>query len=83
MTRLSLDGLLVQKGPAPPIETILLDLDDTLYYSPEMSRRVAKNIQEYMVEYLGVGREEVVELSRELYYEFGTTLAGLVVRFGD
>jgi len=57
---------------------MLLDLDDCLYYSREMSQQVAKNIRSYMERHLGMGEKEAFELSTELYFEHGTTLAGLV-----
>lgn len=59
-------------------ETVLFDLDDCLYYHPEMSQQVAKNIKNYMVEFLDVPASEVDAVSRELYQNHGTTLAGLV-----
>jgi hypothetical protein len=37
-------------------------------------------IQEYMVRFLGIARHEVVGLTADLYKNYGTTLAGLVVR---
>lgn len=64
--------------PSEPAQALLIDLDDTLYYCPEMSKQVAKNIQCYMVEHLGVSAHEVEEVSYGLYKSFGTTLAGLV-----
>eukprot|EP00890_Picochlorum_soloecismus_P004945 jgi/Picsp_1/5451/NSC_02810-R1_catalytic hydrolase len=61
-----------------PIECMLLDLDDCLYYNREMSQQVAKNIRLYMVKHLGMDEKEAFELSTDLYFEYGTTLAGLV-----
>ena len=43
---------------------------------------VAEKIRRYMVERLGVGEAEVEERCRELYLNYGTTLAGLVVSSG-
>lgn len=64
-----------------PITTLLVDLDDTLYESREMCEQVADNIRTYMVEKLGVQTSECEELCRELYLNYGTTLAGLVVSY--
>lgn len=61
-----------------PIECMLLDLDDCLYHNSKMSQHVANNIRAYMVKHLGMSDKEAFELSRELYFEYGTTLAGLV-----
>lgn len=63
-------------------ETVLFDLDDCLYYRPEMSRQVSQNIQKYMVEFLHIPEDEVEGLSRELYAKHGTTLCGLVNALG-
>lgn len=63
-------------------DTVLFDLDDCLYYRPEMSRQVAENIRQYMVQFLHVPQEEVEDLSRELYANHGTTLCGLVNALG-
>lgn len=50
-------------NPAPPpVDALLLDLDDTLYDVPAMKAQVAANIQAYMVKYLGVPQEEVYDL---------------------
>jgi FMN phosphatase YigB (HAD superfamily) len=46
----------------PPVTTLLLDLDDTLYDSSEMSEQVADNIRKYMVTRLGVGQADVEAL---------------------
>jgi hypothetical protein len=65
----------------PPVSCLLVDLDDTLYQCPEMSNLVADKIRDYMVKKLKIPFEQVQELCAELYLNFGTTLAGLVVRF--
>lgn len=58
-------------------EHILIDLDDTLYLSDEISDTVRRNIQAYMVKKLGVSLNEVEQLTARLYAAHGTTMAGL------
>lgn len=65
----------------PPVSCLLIDLDDTLYQCPEMSGLVSDKIRAYMVNKLKIPVEEVQEKSSEFYLNFGTTLAGLVVRY--
>lgn len=65
----------------PPVSCLLIDLDDTLYQCPEMSGLVSDKIREYMVNKLKIPVEEVQEKCSELYLNFGTTLAGLVVSY--
>lgn len=67
----------------PPIQCLLVDLDDTLYNYPEIGEQCAANIREYMLNRLHIPKSEVDELCRELYMNYGTTCAGLVVRFFD
>ncbi|KAL6776209.1 hypothetical protein ACKKBG_A20270 [Auxenochlorella protothecoides x Auxenochlorella symbiontica] len=68
-------------NPAPPpVDALLLDLDDTLYDVPAMKAQVAANIQAYMVKYLGVPQEEVYDLCFKCYMQYGTTMAGLVAQ---
>lgn len=62
----------------PPVECLLIDLDDTLYDYPELPQSCADNIRIYMREKLNVPADEVDEMCRELYLNYGTTLAGLV-----
>ena len=61
-------------------ETWLIDLDDTLYQSEEISKLVSDKIRAYMVAHLDFTREEVQERCNHFYLNYGTTLAGLVVR---
>ena len=63
-----------------PVSCLLIDLDDTLYQCPEMSKLVSEKIRDYMLTKLKIPVEEVQEKCTELYLNFGTTLAGLVVR---
>ncbi|GLU02332.1 hypothetical protein SLE2022_195860 [Rubroshorea leprosula] len=59
-------------------ECLLFDLDDTVYpLSSGLSVKVTKNIQEYMVQKLGIEEENVPNLCFSLYKYYGTTMAGL------
>ncbi|KNA20418.1 hypothetical protein SOVF_052570 [Spinacia oleracea] len=63
---------------APKYDCLLFDLDDTLYpLSSGLSKGVLKNIQDYMVEKLGIDRSKIDDLSNLLYKNYGTTMAGL------
>ncbi|XVF68802.1 hypothetical protein PTKIN_Ptkin11bG0030500 [Pterospermum kingtungense] len=62
----------------PKYECLLFDVDDTLYpLASGLSREITKNIQEYMIEKLGIDEEKVPELCVSLYKHYGTTMAGL------
>ncbi|XP_058762122.1 uncharacterized protein C24B11.05-like [Vicia villosa] len=59
-------------------DCLLFDLDDTLYpFSSGLSGHVTENIQEYMLEKLGIQKDKVPELCVSLYKIYGTTMAGL------
>ncbi|KAG7949741.1 hypothetical protein I3843_13G077900 [Carya illinoinensis] len=59
-------------------ECLLFDLDDTLYpLSSGLSEACTKNIEDYMVQKLGVEEKQVPEMNHVLYKNYGTTLAGL------
>ncbi|KAH0643398.1 hypothetical protein KY289_034372 [Solanum tuberosum] len=59
-------------------ECLLFDLDDTLYpLSIGLAVDVTKNIEDYMVEKLGIEQSKIVELGNLLYKNYGTTMAGL------
>ncbi|CAK7331496.1 unnamed protein product [Dovyalis caffra] len=59
-------------------DCLLFDLDDTLYpLSSGLSVRVTQNIQEYMIQKLGIEESKVPELCVSLYKYYGTTMAGL------
>ncbi|CAN1304269.1 Uncharacterized protein C24B11.05 [Linum perenne] len=59
-------------------ECLLFDLDDTLYpYSSGLAAACGRNINDYMVEHLGIDRSQIVELGNLLYKNYGTTMAGL------
>ncbi|KAJ4779302.1 Haloacid dehalogenase-like hydrolase (HAD) superfamily protein [Rhynchospora pubera] len=62
----------------PKFDCLLFDLDDTLYpYSSGIAAACTKNIQDYMVEKLGIEESKILELSNLLYKNYGTTMAGL------
>ena len=60
------------------LSVFLIDLDDTLYPAasglwPAIRERICK----YMLERLGLPKDQVHDLRRRLYMEYGTTLRGL------
>ncbi|CAL9235920.1 unnamed protein product [Arabidopsis halleri] len=62
----------------PKYDTLLFDLDDTLYpLSSGISKECGQNIKDYMVEKLGIEKSKILELSNSLYKNYGTTMAGL------
>lgn len=62
----------------PAYECLLFDLDDTLYpLSSGLSKACTKNIEDYMVQKLGIEEKKVAEMNRVLYQNYGTTMAGL------
>nr|ACU17892.1 unknown [Glycine max] len=72
------DGHKFQEVSKPKYDCLLFDLDDTLYpYSSGVSVQIAKNIDEYMIQKLGVEAAKVAELNYSLYKTYGTTMAGL------
>ncbi|KAJ4832129.1 hypothetical protein Tsubulata_038669 [Turnera subulata] len=59
-------------------DCLLFDVDDTLYpLSSGLSVQVTKNIQEFMIEKLGIEESQVPDLCISLYRHYGTTMAGL------
>ncbi|KAI3473203.1 hypothetical protein Pfo_030495 [Paulownia fortunei] len=62
----------------PKYDCLLFDLDDTLYpLSSGLAASVLKNIQDYMIEKLGVEESKIPDLCNLLYKNYGTTMAGL------
>ncbi|GMN24120.1 hypothetical protein TIFTF001_000423 [Ficus carica] len=67
-----------QQAAQSKYECLLFDLDDTLYpVASGISAQVTKNIQEYMLQKLGMEESKVPELCLSLYKSYGTTMAGL------
>ncbi|KAJ8750507.1 hypothetical protein K2173_015657 [Erythroxylum novogranatense] len=59
-------------------ECLLFDVDDTLYSrSSGLSEACTRNIEEYMSTELGLEKNEIPQLNRILYKEYGTSMAGL------
>ncbi|CAA0836389.1 Haloacid dehalogenase-like hydrolase (HAD) superfamily protein [Striga hermonthica] len=62
----------------PKYDCLLFDLDDTLYpLSCGLAASVLKNIQDYMIEKLGLDESKIPALCDLLYKNYGTTMAGL------
>ncbi|OMO91201.1 HAD-superfamily hydrolase, subfamily IA, variant 3 [Corchorus olitorius] len=67
-----------QHVPATKYECLLFDVDDTLYsLSSGLSKACTKNIEEFMVQKLGIEENKVTEINRVLYRNYGTSMAGL------
>ncbi|XVE79562.1 hypothetical protein DITRI_Ditri14bG0068500 [Diplodiscus trichospermus] len=67
-----------QHVPAAKYECLLFDVDDTLYpVSSGLSKACTKNIEEFMIQKLGVEANKVSEINRVLYKNYGTSMAGL------
>jgi putative hydrolase of the HAD superfamily len=64
--------------PPHPISTIFFDLDDTLY-PPERGvwGEIARRINRYMIERVGILEPDVDALRRRYFAEYGTTCNGL------
>jgi pyrimidine and pyridine-specific 5'-nucleotidase len=61
-------------------ECLFFDMDDTLYpLSIGINLACRNNIQEFMLNQLGIEESEVPKLCLDLYKEYGTTMAGLKV----
>ncbi|KAE8688893.1 Ubiquitin fusion degradation UFD1 family protein isoform 1 [Hibiscus syriacus] len=59
-------------------DCLLFDVDDTLYpLSSGLSKACTRNIEEFMVQKLGVEGDKVSEVNRVLYRNYGTSMAGL------
>ncbi len=66
------------------IEVVLFDLDNTIYpASSGLMQSLDVRIGEYVQRTLGLSEEEALQLRREYYAEFGTTLRGLQRRHQD
>ncbi|KZV53399.1 hypothetical protein F511_10185 [Dorcoceras hygrometricum] len=62
----------------PKYDCLLFDLDDTLYpLSSGLAAAVLRNIQDYMIEKLGIEESKIPDLCNLLYKNYGTTMAGL------
>lgn len=69
----------MQKTP-----TLFIDLDGTLYPNDSgLWDAMADRIHQYMVEMLGVPKDEVVEQRLFYYQTYGTTLSGIQAHYPD
>ncbi|KAF8397465.1 hypothetical protein HHK36_016382 [Tetracentron sinense] len=59
-------------------ESLLFDLDDTLYpLSSGLATECRKNIEDYMAQKLGIEESRIPDMCNILYKTYGTTMAGL------
>ncbi|KAK1272091.1 hypothetical protein QJS04_geneDACA021591 [Acorus gramineus] len=62
----------------PKYDCLLFDLDDTLYpLSTGLATSCRKNIEDYMIEELGIEASKIPDMCNVLYKNYGTTMAGL------
>ncbi|KAF3454678.1 hypothetical protein FNV43_RR05126 [Rhamnella rubrinervis] len=67
-----------QQALGPKYECLLFDVDDTLYpFGSGLLKNCTKNIEEYMVQKLGIDEMEVSEMNSAFYKHYGTSMAGL------
>lgn len=65
-----------------PITTLFIDLDDTLYpHSSGLWPALRERISLYMVERLDIPAEQVGELRRQYFEQYGTALRGLELHY--
>jgi putative hydrolase of the HAD superfamily len=63
---------------ASPFNCLIFDLDDTLYpANTGLAQAVKKNIEDFLVEKCGFGKDKASRLRVELFKSHGSTLAGL------
>ena len=63
-------------------DTLLFDVDDTLYPSTiGIWQAIGVRMDEYIMTHLGVEKENVRGLRDGLWHEYGTTLRGLKIRY--
>ncbi|XVF61171.1 hypothetical protein PTKIN_Ptkin08bG0108300 [Pterospermum kingtungense] len=69
-----------QHVPAAKYECLLFDVDDTFYsLSSGLSKACTKNIEEFMIQKVGIEGNKVSEINQVLYKNYGTSMAGLGV----
>eukprot|EP00262_Sarcandra_glabra_P009799 TRINITY_DN24404_c0_g1_i1.p1 TRINITY_DN24404_c0_g1~~TRINITY_DN24404_c0_g1_i1.p1 ORF type:complete len:331 (-),score=43.53 TRINITY_DN24404_c0_g1_i1:256-1101(-) len=67
-----------QQVQRPKYDCLLFDVDDTLYpLSSGLANACRKNIEDYMVEKLGIEKSKIPDMCNLLYKNYGTTMAGL------
>jgi len=64
------------------INTLLLDLDDTVYPSNSgLWDAIGERINQFMIERVHIPPQGVVELREHLYHKYGTTMRGLAAEY--
>jgi len=64
---------------SPSLQFILFDLDDTLYpRDAGLMDRIHELMEDWMINHLGIDRQEALALRRRLYQQYGTSMAGLL-----
>ncbi|KAF8402935.1 hypothetical protein HHK36_011028 [Tetracentron sinense] len=67
-----------RQAQRPKYDCLLFDLDDTLYpLSYGLAIECRKNIEDYMVQKLGIEDRKIPDMCNLLYKNYGTTMAGL------
>ncbi|XP_010256890.1 PREDICTED: uncharacterized protein LOC104597165 [Nelumbo nucifera] len=67
-----------RQAQRPKYDCLLFDLDDTLYpLSSGLAIECRNNIQDYMVQKLGIEESKASDMCNLLYKNYGTTMAGL------
>jgi pyrimidine 5'-nucleotidase len=76
---------MIPSATLPPFDSIrclLIDLDDTLYPSESGAwGRVGERIDRFLIEEMGFPSDEVQNLRRRLFRQYGTTLRGLQIEY--
>eukprot|EP01025_Chloroclados_australasicus_P055672 TRINITY_DN6795_c0_g1_i1.p1 TRINITY_DN6795_c0_g1~~TRINITY_DN6795_c0_g1_i1.p1 ORF type:complete len:349 (+),score=21.57 TRINITY_DN6795_c0_g1_i1:85-1047(+) len=67
-----------EDGRAYDPQVVLLDLDDTLYWSPALSDELNNNVLGYLVHQLQIPEKDAQHIREDLYKKHGTTLSALV-----
>ncbi len=61
----------------------VFDLDNTLYpHHSNLFSQIDVKMTAYVSDFLRLPREEARKLQKELYLQYGTTLSGLMTRYG-
>ncbi|KAL3812637.1 hypothetical protein ACJIZ3_013905 [Penstemon smallii] len=66
------------RGSASPFDSLIFDLDDTLYSSKSgIGQALKRNVEDFLVEKCGFPESEASNVNRELFKNYGSSLAGL------
>ncbi|XP_057771737.1 uncharacterized protein LOC130991500 [Salvia miltiorrhiza] len=61
-----------------PFQTLIFDLDDTLYSSKTgIGKALKRNVEDFLAEKFGISESEAQNMNRELFRTYGSSLAGL------